>query len=77
VKPFPEDFAEILAEVRAQLSCAGIWPATLENARFAADLGVSRVCPLGRMQLPPATWHEDGQPVLAPLVRWIDCETGG
>lgn len=76
VKPFPEDFAEALDGVRPYLSCAGIWPATLENARITADLGVSRICPIGRMQLPPATWHQDGQQVLAPLVHWIDCETG-
>jgi hypothetical protein len=76
VKPFPENFADALADVRPQLSCAGIWPATLENARFTAALGISRICPIGRMQLPPVTWHRDGRPVLAPLVRWIDCETG-
>ncbi len=75
VKPFPEDFGEALAEVHPYLSCAGIWPATLENARFTADLGVSRICPIGRMQLPPVTWHQDGQQALAPLVRWIDFET--
>ncbi|MEP6669577.1 MAG: acyl-CoA reductase [Chthoniobacter sp.] len=76
VKPFPEDFAGTLAPVRPHLSCAGMWPPTIENARKLADLGVSRICPVGRMQLPPATWHQDGQQVLGPLVRWIDCETG-
>jgi hypothetical protein len=77
VKPFPEDFAETLADVRPHLSCAGIWPPTAGNARLLAELGVSRICPVGRMQFPPVTWHQDGQQVLAPLVRWIDCETGG
>lgn len=76
VKPFPKDFAETLAKVRPHLSCAGIWPSTLENARALAEFGVARICPVGRMQLPPVTWHQDGQPVLTPLVRWIDCETG-
>jgi hypothetical protein len=74
VKPFPEDFGEALEEVRPYLSCVGIWPATLENARYLGDLGASRICPVGRMQLPPTTWHHDGQQVLAPLVRWVDCE---
>jgi hypothetical protein len=41
-----------------------------------AEVGVSRICPVGRMQFPPVTWHQDGQPVLTPLVRWIDCEMG-
>ena len=77
VKPFPEDFAETLADVRPHLSCAGIWPPTAGNARTLAGLGVSRICPVGRMQLPPVTWHQDGQQVLAPLVRWIDYETSG
>ena len=77
VKPFPKDFVETFAHVRPHLSCAGIWPATLENARALAEAGVSRICPVGHMQLPPVTWHQYGQPVLTPLVRWIDCETGG
>ena len=76
VKPLPEDLEDALAGVRPHLSCAGIWPATLEHARRLSDLGISRICPVGRMQLPPTTWHQDGQQVLAPLVRWIDCETG-
>ena len=77
VKPLPENLGRTLEAVRPHLSCAGIWPATLENARAVAGLGVSRICPVGRMQLPPATWHQDGQQVLAPLVRWIDGETAG
>ena len=70
VKPMPEDLGKTLADVRAHLSCAGIWPATLANARLLAGLGVSRICPVGRMQLPPSTWHQDAGQALAPLVRW-------
>ena len=77
VKPLPEDLEDTLAEVGGHLSCAGIWPATLENARRLSGLGISRICPVGQMQLPPTTWHQDGEQVLAPLVRWIDCETAG
>ena len=75
VKPLPADLAAELREVRAHLSCAGIWPATLENARVLAPTGVSRICPLGRMQTPPWSWRQDGQPALAPLVRWIAFES--
>jgi hypothetical protein len=75
VKPLPADPAATLAPHRAHLSTCGIWPSTRANAEFAAALGFTRVCPLGRMQLPPLDWHHDGQPVLAPLVRWIDLET--
>ena len=74
VKPLPENPQAMLAPLRAHLGTCGIWPATPDNAAFAASLGVTRVCPLGRMQLPPLTWHHDGQPVLASLVRWVDFE---
>lgn len=42
-------------------------------ARFAA-LGASRVCPVGRMQCPPLTWHHEGRDVLRPLARLADLE---
>ncbi len=74
VKPLPADLAQAVAPVRAHLSCAGIWPPTLENARAVAGTGVSRICAIGAMQMPPWTWHPDGQPALANLVRWIDAE---
>ena len=70
VKPLPAD----LAEVRAHLSCAGIWPATLEHARPLSACGFSRICPLGAMQTPAWTWHQDGAASLAGLVRWCDLE---
>ena len=77
VKPLPADLAAELRDVRPHLSCAGVWPATPAHARTLAPLGVSRICPLGRMQSPPWTWLQDGAPSLAPLVRWIGAETAG
>jgi hypothetical protein len=74
VKPMPDDLAAELHEVRAHMSCAGIFPAAIEHARLLTGLGVSRVCPIGRMQTPPWTWHQDGQPSLGALVRWVDFE---
>jgi hypothetical protein len=74
VKPLPDDLAPELQEVRTHLSCAGVFPATIEHARLLMALGVSRVCPIGRMQTPPWTWHQDGQPSLGALVRWTDFE---
>ncbi len=74
VKPLPHDLAPRLAPHRAHLSTCGIWPANAANRDFAATLGFSRICPIGKMQSPPLDWHHDGQPVLAPLVRWVDCE---
>ena len=74
VKPLPADLAAELRAVRPHLSCAGIWPATRAHAHALAPLGVSRICPLGRMQSPPWTWLQDGAPALAPLVRWVGAD---
>lgn len=74
VKPLPDDLAPALAPVRPWLGAIGLWPATEENARRVAALGAARICPLGRMQFPPATWHAEGLPNLGSLVRWVDFE---
>ena len=74
VKPLPEQLGPAILRVRSQLSSAGIYPATIENANLLAATGATRICPIGKMQFPPLTWHHDGRPVLAPLVRWIDFE---
>ncbi len=71
VKPLPD---ELPAAIRPHLSACGVWPNTAEAAGIAAKLGATRICPIGQMQSPPLTWHHDGQPVLAPLVRWVDWE---
>lgn len=76
VKPLPADFAAMLEPVRPWLGAIGIWPATGDNASRVAALGASRICAIGRMQFPPFTWHAEGQPALASLVRWIDFEPG-
>jgi hypothetical protein len=36
--------------------------------------GISRVCELGRMQTPPATWHHDGMNWLVRLGHFVDVE---
>jgi acyl-CoA reductase-like NAD-dependent aldehyde dehydrogenase len=46
-------------------------PALLEKLSL---LGVSRLCPIGRLQEPPFTWHQEGRPRLADRVRWVDLE---
>ena len=43
-------------------------------AQQLAEWGVSRVCELGRMQMPPLTWRHDGRPALGDLVTWCDLE---
>ncbi len=80
VKP-ARDLSQVLQAampVRGQVSTVGLaatdleWPAlALELARW----GVTRVCPLGRMQQPPLTWRHDGRPPLGELVIWTDVES--
>lgn len=75
VKPWPEgDPAAALGPVRGWLGAVGIWPATPDTAELVAPLAPSRICPLGRMQLPPWSWHQEGRQNLAGLVRWVDFE---
>ena len=64
--------------VRGRVSTVGIAAPedqTEELARQLAHWGVTRVCPLGRMQNPPLTWRHDGRPALGDLVTWTDYET--
>jgi hypothetical protein len=74
VKPLPARLDLLLAPQRGHLSTCGIWPANAANCDFAAALGFSRICPMGKMQSPPPEWHHDGLQLLAPLVRWVDFE---
>jgi len=74
VKPLPDDLPKAVSRVYKHLSTVGIHPATPFNAEQAAQTGASRICPIAKMQHPPLTWHHDGQPVLTPLVHWVDFE---
>ena len=75
VKPMPADgLPAAVSRVYKHLSTVGIFPATPENAEKLVLTGASRICPIGEMQFPPLTWHHDAQPVLAPLVNWVDFE---
>ena len=80
VVPVPdlESLGGFCAPLAPQLSCIGHAGFGIERPRLAelaAAAGVSRLCPLGRMQLPPLDWNHDGQPPLRPLVRWLDQES--
>ncbi|MBM3850215.1 MAG: hypothetical protein FJ396_08495 [Verrucomicrobia bacterium] len=44
-------------------------------ARRLARWGAGRICPIGRMQEPPAAWRHDGRPALGDLVTWTDLES--
>jgi hypothetical protein len=77
VKP-TDGFQRVLDNVQrlaGKISTVGLAPMTERAMAFAGDLarlGVHRVCPIGQMQRPPLSWHHDGHPNLADLVRWTD-----
>lgn len=77
VKP-TDGFQRVLDSVQRyadRLSTVGVAPLSERTMAFATDLakmGVHRVCPIGQMQRPPLSWHHDGRPNLADLVRWTD-----
>ena len=75
-----DDLSELAEAVRPMsryLQTAGV---TCSGERLPplvsrlAGAGVTRVCPIGRMQHPPASWRHDGQANLLPLLRWVDVE---
>ena len=79
VKPLhgPAHLAELLADWRPYLEAAGIAADPDEAARLGellAGLGVSRVCPLGKMQRPPLNWCRGGRPRIGDFVRWTGSE---
>ena len=43
-------------------------------ARLAAELRVSRVCPVGRMAWPPPDWRQENRYRLMPLLDWTEWE---
>lgn len=66
---------EGMDELQGKVSTVGIAapPEKMkELARQFAQWGVTRICPLGRMQNPPLTWRHDGRPALGDLVTWTD-----
>ena len=75
-----KDLAEALQNaesVRGQVSTVGVAAPEDKAQSLTTELarwGVSRVCPLGRMQEPPLTWRHDGRPALGDLVTWTDWE---
>jgi hypothetical protein len=79
VKSVP-DLGEALRQaesVRGQVSTVGLAVPDDEEQAMAMELarwGVTRICPLGKMQNPPLTWRHDGRPSLGDLVTWTDFE---
>jgi Acyl-CoA reductase (LuxC) len=63
--------------IRGQVSTVGLAATEDRAPALVTQLsrwGVTRVCPLGKMQEPPLLWRHDGRPALADLVTWTDWE---
>lgn len=43
-------------------------------AGVVGQMGASRVCPVGQLQVPPIEWSQDGRHLISELVRWCDFE---
>jgi hypothetical protein len=74
IKPMPSDLGPVLAPIRRHISTVGLHPVNLDSVELATRLGAQRVCRIGQMQNPRLTWHHDGWPTLASLVRYVDVE---
>ncbi|MBI3882238.1 MAG: hypothetical protein HY301_19540 [Verrucomicrobia bacterium] len=63
--------------VRGKVSTVGLAAPDERAEALALELarwGVTRICPVGKMQHPPLTWRHDGRPALGDLVTWTDWE---
>jgi hypothetical protein len=75
------DLTEMLQNadsMRSKVSTVGLAAPNDKVQGLAIELarwGVTRICPLGRMQRPPLTWRHDGRLPLGELLRWTDFET--
>lgn len=73
-----EDMLRHAEVVRGQVSTLGTAVGENRLAEMVpvlAQWGITRICPLGRMQEPPAGWRHDGRPTLGDFVTWTDWET--
>jgi len=72
------EVASLLLPLRRSLQSIGLaCPERRQSALVSAlaRAGGCRICPIGKMQLPPLLWHHDGQPRLLPLLRFVDLES--
>ena len=79
IKPIenPAEIMHILEPYRDNISTIGIAASEAKLREYAqafGQWGVPRICPLGKMQLPPLTWRHDGRPPLGDLINWTDLE---
>ncbi|MCX5895704.1 MAG: hypothetical protein NTZ51_07740 [Proteobacteria bacterium] len=72
-----KDISSYLEPIKGYMQNAGLEVADKrrpEMLNLLAGLGVSRICPPGKMPTPSMMWHHDGLPCLGEMVRWTDAE---
>ncbi|MDB6129720.1 MAG: Acyl-CoA reductase [Verrucomicrobiales bacterium] len=75
-----ENIAQIIQAchcLNGQISTVGISAPEsryTELGREFSKWGVSRICPVGKMQSPPLHWRHDGRPSIGDWVKWCDME---
>lgn len=79
VKPVQDivQIAGLLTPWEACLSTIGVALSDERLLPFAEQvgrLGVTRFCPVGKMQSPPIGWHHDGRFNVLDLLRWVDID---
>lgn len=73
----PDELGDALAPLEGVLECVGIDAGNEDRAALEAvcrEAGATRICPLGAMQDPPASWHSGGRLPLAALAQWSTVE---
>ena len=79
IKPVADllEVGGLLRSWRPYLQAAGVAVIPERIGMLAGALGhagVNRICPIGRMQAPPLTWHQEGRSLFRDLLRWTDLE---
>lgn len=72
-----EDLVRGIEPFHGKISTVGLAVGEEAAERIATTLGrwgVTRLCPVGKMQEPPLAWRHDGRPALAELLTWTDWE---
>ncbi|GAB3066752.1 acyl-CoA reductase [Virgibacillus ainsalahensis] len=73
-----EEIPSILLPYRQYLQTVGVTvgPRRLfQLSERLGEVGVNRICSVGKMSQAPSGWHHDGQFNLLNLIRWTDIET--
>jgi hypothetical protein len=81
IKPIKtlSDIGEYLSPIARYLQAVGIAVSSVQTERLINQLGllgVCRICPIGKMQKPPLTWHHDARFRLLDLLQFTDWEEG-